>query len=120
MHHRKQKRARRRESTLKVALRRRHAHLAQVHPDYLRDPSPENVDCICETAPLYYAKRSLGCGCSKKQKGRPKFGRGCCMSHEGARDTVTSRVRTKRLMYALARGWIDMYDVPSPRGLWGI
>ncbi len=120
MQREKDRRAKRRELTLRLALRRRLRHIHRAHPDYLLDPSPENVDCVCEIAPYYFAKQSGGCRCSKKKKRSPKYGRGCCYRYEGARQTVHSRVRAKKLMHALARGWIDREAFPSPRGFCGM
>lgn len=58
----------RRRRTFAVAARRRTDHLARVH-----DGDQGNVDCICELAVWYFAKRrSLGCDCRKRKKGSPR------------------------------------------------
>ena len=120
MHHSKKKRARRRESTLRVALRRRRICIKARHAWCRRGGAEASAQCTCETAPYYFAKRSPSCGCSKKRKGNPKFGRGFCQENEGARETAIYRVRSRMLMHAIAEGWLDMDDIPSPRGFWGM
>ena len=67
-------RADRRARSLRIATRRRAIHLKQVHAN-----DRGAVDCVCELAPFYFEKRSLGCDCRKRKKGQPRLpvGFGC-------------------------------------------
>lgn len=110
------RRGRRRRLTLKVALRRRHRHLAIAHPEYLIDPVPENVDCVCETSRLYFASGNHHRFCSKRIPGNPKQGRGC---KRGWRWAVVMRIRSRRLARDLTAGRISYDRVEPPRGFFG-
>ena len=69
------RRARRIRLTLRIAANRRRQHLARIHGD----PTGANVDCVCELAATYFAKRKgAGCSCRKRRKGRPKLTSGLC------------------------------------------
>lgn len=71
------KRARRRRLTLSVAKRRRDEHLRRFHFDATTGLT--DVDCVCELADTYFAKRAaLACDCRKRRKGRPKVAAGMC------------------------------------------
>ena len=105
-------RARRRRLTLRVARRRRHRHLESTHPEYLIDPSPENVDCVCETSRFYFAKKYARHRCSKRQRGNPKYGTGCKW---GLRDAVLARIFSRRLARDLAAGRVECDRVEPPR-----
>jgi hypothetical protein len=104
------KRGRRRRLTLKVALRRGHRHIAIAHPQYLINPVPENVDCVCETSRYYFASGTHHRFCSKRIHGNPKHGRGC---KQGLRCAVLARIRSKRLARDLTAGRIS-YDWVEP------
>ena len=85
-------RGERRCRTENKAARSRDTHLRTVH----RDGKP---DCVCELSRWYFAKRrSLGCRCSKKGRGRPKYGRGPCYRYDGLRETVKERRRWRLLL----------------------
>lgn len=67
---RKERRAR----TRQVAAKRHKHHLNIVH-----DGDDQAVDCVCELADTYFAKRgALACRCGKRRHGRPKLGYGVC------------------------------------------
>jgi len=88
-------RGERRRRTEVKAARARDTHLAFVH----RDGKP---DCICELSRFYFAKRkSIGCRCSKKTKGQPKYGHGPCCGFE-LRPTVAARLQWRQ---AVAQGF---------------
>ena len=111
------RRGRRRRLTLKVALRRRLIHLRQTHPEYLIDPSPENVDCVCETSAFYFAKKFSRHSCGKRKHGRPKVGYGVC--HGFTRWAAIQRSRSKRLARDLTAGRADYEGVEPAKGFFG-
>ena len=70
----KHKRAERRRRTAVVARRRRAWHLERVH-----DRDRGAVDCVCELARTYFAKRPVpGCDCRGRTHGRPRLACGMC------------------------------------------
>lgn len=78
------KRERRRDLTMRYGARARRVHLRTIHSDGV-------IDCLCEVSVWFFAKKkSVGCGCSKKKKGFPKYGRGPCYSMV-LRETVIAR-----------------------------
>lgn len=115
---REPERARTRRHTLKVARRRRHLHLLETHPEYLINPSPENVDCVCETSRFYFAKKFRRHRCSKRRHGNPKFGQGVC--HLCRRAAVDARIRSRRLARDLASGRVGYDDVEPARTFYGM
>lgn len=87
------KRARRRYLTLKVAQKRRDTHLRNHHAG-----DAGQVDCICELADTYFAKRSISCSCRKRKKGQPRFSIGICGGRDGDRAYIYMRRRQKRAL----------------------
>jgi hypothetical protein len=84
------KREMRRDRTWRTGERRQKLHLARVHP-----PDPMGIvklDCVCERSAYRFAKQKAlgGCRCSKKAKGRPKYGHGICLGWD-LRPTVKAR-----------------------------
>lgn len=106
------KRARRRRRTLTVAARRRAIHLRAIHSGKV-----ENVDCVCELADFYFAKRtSHACDCRKRRKGRPRVD--CGMCHSGMRDRIYEwRQETRKLREAVVSGR-DPEEVVDPNRSW--
>jgi hypothetical protein len=65
-------RGERRARTIRRALTRRRDHLRLIHGG-----DPNAVACLCELAPLYFAKRrACGCHCRKRRRGQPRLGVG--------------------------------------------
>lgn len=115
--YREPRRRRRRRETLRVALCRRRIHLQQTHLAYWLNPTPENIDCVCEASRFYFAKRSLGCDCRKRRRGHCKYGGGC---KSGRRVAVEARIKSRRLVRDLMGGRLDPDWVASGRGFWGL
>ena len=109
----KARRARRRQMTLKVASRRRLAQIRRAHPELLYNLGAVNVLHFWEAAPYYFAKKTLGCRCSKKRSGQPKGG-GWHKSFDG-RPSWKARVRSRRLEQAVLSGRLDPEWVVGPR-----
>jgi hypothetical protein len=110
------RRGRRRRLTRRVALRRRHAHLSLVHPEYLANPSPENVDCVCEIAPYYFAKRPpFASAGRRRRRGQPKLGRG----NDYPRMSAEMRSRSNRRARDLTAGRVPFDWVEPGRGFYG-
>lgn len=108
------RRARRRRLTFTVALRRRDHHLSVVHG------GAENVDCTCELANTYFAKRrALACDCRKRRKGRPRADVGMC--DVGSRDRIYEwRQEVRELRDAIRAGReFEDPDRTWPRGKTG-
>lgn len=105
----------RRHAMFAVAARRRLKHLQRVHPEFLRDPRPEHVDCVCELSRHYFAKRTPGGGQSKRIRGRPKYGHG----NRGRRFAVDVRIMSHRLESEVERGQMDPEEAPGPCRFWG-
>ncbi len=81
------KREKRRWLTRRVAARRRAEHLAKIH-----DGDVGAVDCVCELADTYFAKRgAVTCGCRKRKRGQPRIGTGVCHGLCEARNQIYRR-----------------------------
>jgi len=101
-HEGESKRGRRIRLTLSVAARRREDHLAS-----------GVVDCVCELTDTYFAKRTLGCGCRKARKGRPRVAAGmCCI---GERERIYEWRLEDRLMRDVVRSGRDVCEEPGAR-----
>ena len=103
----KMRRAARRDKTLVIAKRRRDEHLARNH--YNETTGITNVDCACEQANTFFAKRTAhGCGCRKRRHGRPKVAEGLCKI--GAREPILILRRETRSLHndaIVGRGFIE-------------
>lgn len=114
------KRAHRREQTLKVARRRREIHLRDHHGG-----DPSEVDCICELADTYFAKQSISCRCRKRQKGNPRAG-GFGPCHPSGHMPVRyhRRAQVRYLKFVIRDGYDPESDfvtcvaTPIPNGIW--
>lgn len=105
------RRARRRRLTLTVALRRRKDHLSVVHG------GAEDVDCVCELADTYFAKRkSRSCDCRKRKKGNPRVA--CGMCDIGNRDRIYDWRREARVLQDAVRAGRTLHEVLEPVRIW--
>lgn len=93
----------RRARTLQHALRRRADH-ADVHRF-------DTLDCICEAAVFFFAKRRAhgGC-CRRKRPGRPRLARGICRYH-WRKPLYRERRRWRDLELALRARVVDLEAV---------
>lgn len=83
-------RARRRRLTWTVAGRRRAWHLFRIHGN-----DGSKVDCVCELADTWFAKRPVvGCDCRKRKHGAPRCSVGMC--DVGDRDRIYAWRREAR------------------------
>ncbi len=109
------KRARRLRLTRTRARRRRDEHLFRNHFDPTTGLTA--VDCVCELADTYFAKRSaFGCGCRKRKKGNPKVACGMCKI--GNRDRIIhwrQEARELRVASRLGR-WEERAESPHRPG----
>jgi len=101
------KRERRIRLTFQIAARRREEHLAKEHPNGA-------VDCACELANTYFAKRSAyECGCRKRRPGRPRVAAGmCCI---GERERIYEWRLEARLMLDAVRAGRGSDGEPEER-----
>ena len=106
------RRARRIRITLELALRRRAEHLKVVHRGDVGA-----VDCACELANTYFAKRRpIGCNCRKRARGAPRRDAGMC--NAGERDRIYGwRREDRECMDAVRAGRLpEEPDRVWPRG----
>lgn len=100
------RRARRRRLTLTIAHRRRAHHLSVVHD------GADDVDCVCELADTYFAKRRVqACNCRKRTKGNPRVA--CGMCEIGMRDRIYEWRQEIRELQAEVRAGRPLTDKPD-------
>jgi len=103
------RRAKRIRRTLTVASRRRAWHLARIHAGDVGQ-----VDCVCELAPTYFAKRgAVACDCRKRRKGNPRVARGMC--NIGDRERIYEWRLEARLLADAVRAGRDELGEPVLR-----
>lgn len=101
----KGKRGDRRARTLRVSTARRRCHLRNVHGG-----DPSQVDCVCELARFYFAKRKpLACDCRRPKRGRPRLDTGICHWSWRKRIYETRRLYREQLN-AIVSGRTDSHD----------
>ena len=66
---------------------------------------------------FFFAKKYRRHSCSKRKRGNPKYGRGCC--GQGRRWAVHARIRSRRLARDLTAGRVAYDFVEPPRGFYG-
>ena len=91
------KREDRRDRTWRKAFSRRKQHFLTVH-------TAESPGCDCRGSVWMFDRRTLGCGCRRQRKGRPRIGGGYCRM--GIRDHILEARRRwrERAQRVLRRG----------------